>query len=825
MSPAEHQLVRDTSEDFPVVLLEAEDETETHILREFLSAHGCEVVTRAVDKKPVRYHIVCGTYHFVNKIFSATSASSEKEFAIIYGGAPEDGYLFPDRKTKIVLIDPQPLTPGLARDIFEFFFTGKGKIHNSRKHHTFDMKQFRQPEQAKREEETPDETRVELLLNELYNKKKKQAPLPFLKPNLRVLAVGLAIFLPLLYLGLLGIGIGSYAASARLLVSGKVRLGATFLAMGNGGVAGARWLLGAASFVSPPSFFDGFVKNQERVLVFLRRIGETENRAIALFSLSQEGLAGFVSPKQTTTNPVPTVARMNALRSEVDAMYTELSLLQGDLDGLLRDRPFPISIGPLGKALVDFKRQASIVRQGVETANHLLGLYPHVAGVREGQEYLVLFQNSMELRPTGGFIGSLMAVRLVDGVIGEMKIEDVYVVDGQLRGHVDPPQAIRELLGQEHWYLRDSNWDPDFSESGRMAAWFYKKETDRDTSGVIGISLPLILRLLRFTGPIELVDYGDRISADNFFAKSVVYTNKDFFPGSTQKKDFLGSLATALLDRITHLKEDESIQLLRELMSGLASRDIQLYFQDQNLQALVTRYGWSGSLPTAETVCQGDGARCYPDFVSVVEANLGVNKANYFVSRNVLDTVSISAAGDVSRQLVLSYKNDAAVDAGITGGLYKVYTRVYLPNDARRIQVQVDNFTLPFRDTRKKEPSPLPYAELSAVSGESVAVGVAFEVQPQAERAIDVTYERGRPLFSEERDSTYRLFIRRQAGFMNTSWRTVLRYPIFWKVESLGGSAGGAIHEQNAFLAKDAQRTYNTTLERDATIALTFVKP
>ena len=39
--------------------------------------------------------------------------------------------------------------------------------------------------------------------------------------------------------------------------------------------------------------------------------------------------------------------------------------------------------------------------------DELLTLYPNFAGFKEPKTYLVLLQNSNELRPTGGFIGSV----------------------------------------------------------------------------------------------------------------------------------------------------------------------------------------------------------------------------------------------------------------------------------------------------------------------------------------------------------------------------------------------------------------------------------
>ena len=79
--------------------------------------------------------------------------------------------------------------------------------------------------------------------------------------------------------------------------------------------------------------------------------------------------------------------------------------------------------------------------------------------------YLLLLQNNMELRPTGGFIGSVGLLDLQDGKMNNLDILDVYTIDGQLKGHVDPPDPIRKYFNQPNWFLRDSNFDPDFANS------------------------------------------------------------------------------------------------------------------------------------------------------------------------------------------------------------------------------------------------------------------------------------------------------------------------------------------------------------------------
>src|SRR5574340_1269627 len=133
---------------------------------------------------------------------------------------------------------------------------------------------------------------------------------------------------------------------------------------------------------------------------------------------------------------------------------------------------------------------------------------------------MVLFQTNMELRPTGGFIGSFGLLTFDNGRMSELNVSDVYSADGQLKGHIDPPAPIHDYLGEANWWFRDSNWDPDFPTSAKRAEWFLDKEIDQKVDGVFAIDLGLIKDALRLTGPIFLADYNMDVTSDNLYEKT-----------------------------------------------------------------------------------------------------------------------------------------------------------------------------------------------------------------------------------------------------------------------------------------------------------------
>ncbi|KKW12912.1 MAG: hypothetical protein UY48_C0007G0001, partial [Candidatus Gottesmanbacteria bacterium GW2011_GWB1_49_7] len=447
--------------------------------------------------------------------------------------------------------------------------------------------------------------------------------------------------------------------------------------------------------------------------------------------------------------------------------------------------------------------------------DELLSLFLQISGFTEPKTYLVLLQNSMELRPTGGFIGSVAVATFADGRLTNFDIQDVYTFDGQLKGHVDPPEAVRELLGTEHWYLRDSNWDPDFRESGGRAAWFYEKETGNTVDGVFAVNTPFVAQVLGAVGPIDLADYNDRITADNFYGKSLFYTQNNFFPGSTQKKDFLGTLARALMEKITTGKGTNITKLFSALTTAISAHDVLMMFTSSELQAMVEHLGWAGQVPTAPG-CNGvSSAICRFDPLAIVEANMGVNKVNYFIRRTITRQITIDQDGSLEEAVTLTITNTSG---GEDGKPYRTYVRFLLPQGSSVKSVVLDEAAIGPRQTNKT-PLVLPYVDEISVLGESTVSAVALDILPGAEKQLTITYTLPPLQFGSE-GAILDLFDQKQPGVSGTPARTIIRYPHVWTagMEDREGFSG------REFIAKDGQIEYNTILDADELTRIRLTK-
>lgn len=298
-------------------------------------------------------------------------------------------------------------------------------------------------------------------------------------------------------------------------------------------------------------------------------------------------------------------------------------------------------------------------------ASQIAGELPNVLSGSVPKTYMVLFQNNMELRPTGGFIGSFALVTFSGGKLIDEAVYDVYAADGQLKGHIEPPVQLKNYLGEANWYLRDSNWDPDFRISADRATWFLEKEMDRKVEGVIGLDMEFVKKLLKNIGPVTLSESKTVIDHGNIYEKIQYVVENNFFPGSHQKSNILSSLSEALILKLM----DSDVSLVgKTVFESLEKKHIQLFSRNKLVQDAFGSLNWSGEVVKKEL------------WGGLIDANLGVNKGNYFIDRSQKLTLNITPSM-VNYKLEVNYINHASGDLGLKGR-YKTYLRVLAPKGA-----------------------------------------------------------------------------------------------------------------------------------------------
>jgi len=442
------------------------------------------------------------------------------------------------------------------------------------------------------------------------------------------------------------------------------------------------------------------------------------------------------------------------------------------------------------------EKKKNILNQ-LSTANQYLTVLrgvqknvPEFFGEDKTRRYLVLFMNNMELRPGGGFIGSVGVVEFDRYTLTQLRIYDVYSLDGQLKTHIDPPQPIRKYLSQPHWFLRDSNFSPDFPTNAEEALSFVRKEVGWDSfNGVVGVTLSAVQDTIDAFPGLVVADYDEHITSDNFFIKTEGHAEDNFFSGSHNKKNFLEAVVRAVRLRL-ETGDFDKVLLAKKVSNLLDEKFIVLHFSNQQLQSMAENNSWSGSI--AQQQCKTQET-CFLDYVYVVDSNLGVNKANFYMQRAIRLFVDIAAKGEVKNRLGIEYRNESS-SKSLIGGEYKNYVQVVLPKDIRITDVSIDRSSL---------------SEYEVHTKDLKTVGLWVTIPPGVSRTVVIEYDFVRKI---DKKTTYQLIVQKQIGSINNDFIFEMSSP----------STMGAAKTNFPAVVQSDQLVYNTFLEKDRLLLVSF---
>ncbi len=339
-------------------------------------------------------------------------------------------------------------------------------------------------------------------------------------------------------------------------------------------------------------------------------------------------------------------------------------------------------------ALKIFSEQKKDIRRLSESIKSFLAFVDNFELIfpKSKRKYLVFFANNMELRPGGGFLGSFAIIETKELGVEKIRFYDVYDADGQLQVNIKPPEPIEKYLGKEYWFLRDSNFSPDTAENFQIAKEFLRLELNEDDiDGMIVFTVSAFEKVLTAFDSIYLPDFGDRITAENFYTKTQFYVHEDFFPGSIRKKSFIKELFDQLL---AQLEFADKKRLITALAEAFDEKFIVMYFEDKRLQQVFDRLYWSGRMLRNRCLIENQ-ENCIPDFIFPVEANLGVNKTNFYVRSRLDLEVFINSQGQIERSVQYLIANRAQEDIFL-GGDYRNYLRFFLPANVKVEEFLID---------------------------------------------------------------------------------------------------------------------------------------
>lgn len=467
---------------------------------------------------------------------------------------------------------------------------------------------------------------------------------------------------------------------------------------------------------------------------------------------------------------------------KTDLAIQEISIA-ADLIGKIDENSLPTEIS--ARVIFAKKKIEEVSSTLNATAEHFPA-FLKLLGSRYPHRYLILLQNNNEIRATGGFIGSYAIVDVNEGYITNLKIEDVYDIDGSYGGYIEPPDELKGFTS--NWRFRDSNYSPDFAISAAKARWFLQTEGGPGVDTVIAINQGLLKDMLEITGPVQVGQFG-KLNSENYnLLLSYIIESKIW--GAEDPKHILKVFIPAFKDAI--LQEKNLGKIGSKLYKAIQQKHIMMYSSDPEIQDLFDAFSVSGRIyQTAEN----------EDYLSIINTSIGGTKSDQFVEENILhdtvidqhgniiDEVSIKRSHLWSDDIYFYWKRilagygfqdmpDQLID-NLGRGRNKVNMRIYVPAGSVLIDSSGKDVLTKYDDSLKKTYF---YAIMEIKAGEVGNLTVKYKLP----FSLDITNPA----------ATYKLVVQKQPGsrgsifnktmFADESLENLAYYPTDGRKDSTG---------------------------------------
>jgi hypothetical protein len=315
---------------------------------------------------------------------------------------------------------------------------------------------------------------------------------------------------------------------------------------------------------------------------------------------------------------------------------------------------------------------------------------PQLTGAVRPQNYLILFQNDKELRPTGGFITSYANIKVDTGEIKISDAKNIYEVSTD-EAFYPPPSPIALYLKQPVWRMRDVNFSPDFFESMEIFHDYWTKKRLPAVDGIVTIDTQFVQALLEFLGPVEVSDYsldfstiynippecaegGTAFTSTNVVCRLEVYAQRITLD-QTIRKAVIGDLMEKIFEKVMNTPKEQWFGFYQQVILEIQEKHLLAYSPDPPTQDLIDRFDFGGRIK------EFDG-----DYLHVNDANLAGLKSDMYLKRSASQSYEIADDGSITKKLKLTYENTGNYD-GWLNATARNYVRVYVPKGSELIEV------------------------------------------------------------------------------------------------------------------------------------------
>lgn len=389
----------------------------------------------------------------------------------------------------------------------------------------------------------------------------------------------------------------------------------------------------------------------------LARVPLVDRQVRAAHALLRSGsrLAAVAAGMSADVNPEAVRLRQGALdttavarlEQPLEAAVRELRQAQADVSAARA----PLLLPMLGQRLAHLDVQLRAGVEHGETAVLAARVVPALFGSEGARRYFLAIPTPVELRGSGGMIGSFGELTTSEG---RLRLDRL----GRTRELNLGGQGDRLLSGPPDYMGRYGRFEPartwqnvtmspDFPSVARVIGELYPQSGGQPIDGVLSVDPVGLTALLKLTGPVRVPEWPEPLTATN--AGDILLRQQYERYDRIEREEFLASTARAVFDRLTSGSLPAPAAVGAALAPAIRGRHLMLFSTRKDEQRLFERLGAAGAMPPIRG-----------DFVGAVIQDASASKIDLFLERSLRYRANFDpATGRVQAEAVVELQNRA----------------------------------------------------------------------------------------------------------------------------------------------------------------------
>lgn len=285
-------------------------------------------------------------------------------------------------------------------------------------------------------------------------------------------------------------------------------------------------------------------------------------------------------------------------------------------------------LGLIDDARVDLQDQVSELSGLLNNTSLAAQVAPAMLGAEGPRSYFVGFQTNAEARGTGGLLGAFAIVRTDQG---RAQIDDLAsnreISMNKTPIDLGPDFELTYGHSRPTTDFRNSNVSPHFPYAAEIWRSLWHQESAEYVDGVIATDPVALSYVLGAVGPVTMPD-GEKITAENVVEITGATAYARFGDDQIARKEYLQTIAKLVVQKLTGGVQNPK-SLLQALGKAVSEGRLSLWSAQANEQEIIEKTRLANVVSDTEA-----------PYASIVVNNLGGNKLDYYLDREIQYTAS-----------------------------------------------------------------------------------------------------------------------------------------------------------------------------------------